>query len=162
MTTYTNESIQNIKKKDLIPIILSLQNKLEEVNNNVLVEIRNLNESFSKLQSGVSVTKQVNTLLSSRLVSIERQCWLNAQYSRRACLDIVGIPSEVEADALEEKVVAIFEKLGCHIPTKRIEEPHSHCQEKELHSHCQVFTKKGLPAGLRYQERLAKNKDEGY
>ena len=73
----------------------------------MLVEMRKLNESFSKLQAEVSVTKQVNTLLSSRLVSIERQRWLNVQYSRRACLDIVGILSEVEADVLKEKVVAI-------------------------------------------------------
>ena len=78
----------------------------------MLVQVRKLSESFSKLQAEVFVTKQVNTLLSSRLVSIERQCWLNAQYSRRECLDIVGIPSEVEADVLEEKVVATFEKLG--------------------------------------------------
>ena len=70
MTTYTNESLQNISKKDLIPIILSLQNKLE-VSNSVLTEIRKLNESFSKLQAQVSVTKQVNTLLSSRLVRME-------------------------------------------------------------------------------------------
>ena len=121
MTTYTNELLKNINKKDLIPIVLSLQNKLDEVDNNGLVEMRKLNESFSKLQAEVSVTKQVNTLLSSKLVSIERQCWSNAQYSRRECLDIVGIPSEVEADVLEEKVVAIFEKLGCNIPTERIE-----------------------------------------
>ena len=66
----------------------------------MLVDMRKLNDSFSKLQAEVSVTKQVNTLLSSSLVSIERQCWLNAQYSRRECLDIVGIASEVEADAL--------------------------------------------------------------
>ena len=39
MTTYKNESLQNINKKDLIPIILLLQNKLEEVNNNMLVEM---------------------------------------------------------------------------------------------------------------------------
>ena len=36
------------------------------------------------------------------------------------CLDIVGIPSQVEVDALDEKVVAIFEKLGCNIPTERM------------------------------------------
>ena len=124
MTTYTNESLQNINKKDLIPIILSLQNKLEEVNNSVLVEMRKLNESFSKVEAEVSVTKQVNTLLSSRLVTIERQCLLNAQRSGREYLDIVGIPGEVEADALEEKVVAIFEKLGCNIPTERTEACH--------------------------------------
>ena len=69
MTTFTKESLQNIKKKALITIS-SLQNKFEEVKINVLVEMRKLNESFSKLQAEISVTKQVNTLVSSRLVSI--------------------------------------------------------------------------------------------
>ena len=124
MTTYTNESLKNINKKDLIPTILSPQNKLEEVNNNVLVEMRRLNESFSKSQAEVSMRKQVNILLSSRLVSIERHSWLNTQYSRQECLEIVGIPSEVEGDALEEKVVATFVKLGCKISTERIEACH--------------------------------------
>ena len=110
--TDPSELLQNINKENLVPIVLSFLKKLEEVNNSVLVEMRKLNESFPKLEAELSVTKQVNTLLSSRLVSIERQRWLNAQYSRRQCLDIVGIPSEMEADALEEKVVVIFEKLG--------------------------------------------------
>ena len=37
---------------------------------------------------------------------------------------MIGIPCEVEADALEEKVVAIFQKLGCSIPTEHIEACH--------------------------------------
>lgn len=78
MTAYTSESLQNTNKKDLIPITLSLQNKIKKVTNSVLVEMRRLNEFFFKLQAELSVTKQANTLLSSRSVSIERQCWLNA------------------------------------------------------------------------------------
>ena len=67
------------------------------------VEMRQYNESFSKLQAKISLTKQINTLLSSRLVSIENQCWLNAQYSSREWAYIIGIPSQVKADAFEEK-----------------------------------------------------------
>ena len=33
MTIYTSESLDNLYNKDLIPIVLSLQNKLEEANN---------------------------------------------------------------------------------------------------------------------------------
>ena len=40
METYTNESLQSINKKDMIPIVLSLQNKLNQANNKVLEEIR--------------------------------------------------------------------------------------------------------------------------
>ena len=75
---------------------------------------------------------KLNYLWQSRLILsyqagllVEKhQCWLNTQYSRWEYLDIVGIPSEVEADALEEKVVAIFENLGCNISTKQIEACH--------------------------------------
>ena len=112
--TYTNESLQSINKKDMIPIVLSLQNKLDhQANNKVLLEeIRKLNENFSKLEPELSVTKQVNSLLLHRLVNMERHCWANTKYSRWECLDIIGIPSEVEPDVSEENVVNIFEKLS--------------------------------------------------
>ena len=124
MATYTNESLQSIIKKDMIPIVLSFQNKLVQANNKVLEEIRKLKNNFSELEFKLSVTKQGNSLLSRRLVNMERQCWAEAQHSRRGCLDIIGIPNEVEADVLEEKVVNIYEKLGCNIPSNRIEACH--------------------------------------
>ena len=127
MATYTNESLDKLYKRELIPIVLSLRNKLDEANNSkteLLDEIRKLNDKFDKLQSDVCVTKNVNNLLSSRLVDIERQCWANAQYSRRECLDIVSIPSEVKDETLEESVVGIFDKLGCSIDSDRIEACH--------------------------------------
>ena len=112
----------------MIPIVLALQSKLDEAkleaNNKVREEIRKLNDSFSKLECEFSVAKQVNSLLSSRLPNMERLCWANAQYSRRECIDFIGIPSEVNADDLEEKVVNIFEKLILHIAPNRIEACH--------------------------------------
>ena len=52
---------------------------------------------------------------------MERQCWANAQYSRRECLDIAGIPREVSGKVLEEKVLKVFAKHGCDISPDRIE-----------------------------------------
>ena len=99
----------------MIPIVLSLQNKLDQANNKVLEEIRKLNNNFSNLESKLSVTKQINYFFLHRLVNIEHHCQANVEYSRRECLDIIDIPSEVEADILEEKAADIFEKLGCNI-----------------------------------------------
>ena len=90
----------------------------------MLDEIRKLSDNFSKLESELSVIKQVNSLLSRRLVNMERPCWANAQCSPWEFLDIIGIPNEVEADVLEEKVVNIFDKLGCNILANRIEACH--------------------------------------
>ena len=124
MATYTNKSLEKINKRDMINIVLSLQSKLDEANNRVVEEVRKLSDAFLKLQSELAVSQQVNSLLSDRLTNMERQCWANAQYTRRECLDVVGIPSEVGPDVLEEKVLNIFGKLGCDIPSERIEACH--------------------------------------
>ena len=128
MASYTNDSLDKLRKQDLIPTVLSLQSKLDEtnneVNNKVLEEVRNLSDTITKFSSELSITKTVNTLLSSRLVTLERQCWANAQYSIRECLDIVGIPREVSGEVLEEKVLDIFDKIGCNISPDNIESCH--------------------------------------
>ena len=59
-----------------------------------------------------------------QLIDNERQCWANAQYSRRKCLDIVDIPSEVKDKTLEETVVGIFDKLCCSIDSDWIQACH--------------------------------------
>ena len=90
----------------------------------VVKEIRKLSDAILKLQSELAVSKQVNSLLSNRSTSIERQCWAKAQYSGRECLDVIGIPSKVNADVLEEKVLNNFGKLGCDILPERIDACH--------------------------------------
>ena len=48
-------------------------------------------------------------------MTLERQCWENAQYSRKECLEVVGIPHQVDDNLLERKVLSIFERVGCTI-----------------------------------------------
>ena len=78
MASYTNDSIDKLRKQDLVSIVLSLQSKLDEANNEannkVLREVRNLSDTITNLSSELSITKNVNTLLSSRLVTLKRQC----------------------------------------------------------------------------------------
>ena len=101
----------------MILIVLYLQNKFDQADSKLLQEIRKLNNNFSKIESELSMTKQVNSLLSHRLLNMEHQCQANAQYSKRECLDIIGILSEVEADVLEGKAAKILQRLGCNIPS---------------------------------------------
>ena len=53
---------------------------MHAANSEIMNQIRNFNENFQKLQFQLTVDKQVNSLLSKRLVSLERQFWPNAQY----------------------------------------------------------------------------------
>ena len=82
MPQYTEESLDKLLKRELIPIVLSLeeqnrslQSRMSEVNNEVVEELRKFNGNFSKLQSELSIAKRVNTELTKRIVTLERQCW---------------------------------------------------------------------------------------
>ena len=83
---YTEETFNKLSKREIIEIALSLKNKVEAsniANTYALEEIRKFNEKFFKLESEINVVKKVNTLFNKRVVDKERQCWANAQYSRR-------------------------------------------------------------------------------
>ena len=112
MSIYTEETLDKLNKKELITILLSLQSKVESANNEILDQVRQLNQKFSQLEAKYSVVKQGNSLLSKRFVDMERQCWGNAQYSRRECLEVVGILDSVQNNKLEDKVLTIFKKIG--------------------------------------------------
>ena len=47
---------------------------MSEVNNEVVEEMRKFNETFSKLQSELSIAKRVNTEFTKRILTLERQC----------------------------------------------------------------------------------------
>ena len=79
MATYTDNSLDTLRKQDLIPIVLSLESKLEGKDNTVLEEVRKLNESISKLYAGRARTKNVKNLLLTKFTALERQCWVNAK-----------------------------------------------------------------------------------
>ena len=92
MSQYTKEALDKTLKRELIPIVLSLQNKITEDNNAMLQGMRTLNDNFAILQAELVVTKRVNSELFNRIVTVERQCWANAQYSRRERLEVAEIP----------------------------------------------------------------------
>ena len=97
---------------------------MESANNEILHQVRQLNQKFSQLESEDSIVKQANSLLLKRLVDMERQCWANAQYSRRECLEVVGIPDSVQNNELEDKVLTIFKKIGSEVSPRDIESCH--------------------------------------
>ena len=80
--SYTEEVLDKLDKRELIGMVISLQSKETEKNDLILEEIRKLNDKFSQLESENVVIKQANSLLSKRLVDMERQCLANAQYPK--------------------------------------------------------------------------------
>ena len=107
------------------------------MNNDALEEIRKFNENFVKLESEINIVKKVNALLNKRVIDMERQCWANAQYSRRECLEVAGIPRDVLNENLESKVLKVFSKVGCEILSRDIEACHCLMNNDSLSNFCE-------------------------
>ena len=129
MWIYTEEALDKLNKKELINTLLSLRSKVESANKIISDQVRQLNQRFSQLESENCIVKQDNSFLLKRLVDMERQCWANAQYSRKEFLEVEGIPESVENNELEGKVLTIFKKIGSEVSPRDIEV--FHCLEKD-------------------------------
>ena len=76
---------------------------------NLSTTTKDLLAQSKKLEADVAIVKNVNSKLVERVVATERQCWENAQYSRRNMLKAVGIQTLVRDNVLQQKVCDIFQ-----------------------------------------------------
>ena len=74
------------------------------------------------MQSELCVSKQVSSKLREQIVSLERQCWSNCQYSRRECLELSCLPESIENSELEETALQLFKKLYVEVDSSNIED----------------------------------------
>ena len=58
------------------------------------------------------------------VVATDRQCWENAQNSRRDTLEVVGIPMSVRDNVLDQKVCEEFQEIGVDICDRDIQAFH--------------------------------------
>ena len=58
--------------------------------------------------------------LNEQLINIERRQYKLAQYSRRVCIEIQGIPQDIKIINLEDTVIKIFEKIEMSINKRMI------------------------------------------
>ena len=91
MAKLSEESLKKLGKPELIAFPMNLQEKNESIQHDVKDEVRELRECVKKLEGKLALSKKINELLSDRLVNMERQCWANAQYSTRECVEVAGI-----------------------------------------------------------------------
>ena len=108
---YTKESLPKPSKTQLIAMDLSQMDETKITIKSLRDEVKTMNTNFKKFEADVSIIKTVNNLLIKKSVEIEQQCWANAQYFRKECLEIAGIPTSILQQNLEEKVCQIFEAI---------------------------------------------------
>ena len=100
-----------------------LRNRLTTIAS-LTAEINRLNENFQKLKSDVSVVKNVKNILSKQMSSIERQYWKIAQYSRRECVEVMGLPLSIEGKDLGPTVCRVLQHVGVGMTREGIEACH--------------------------------------
>ena len=97
MPKLSEESLNKLTKPELIAFSMNLQEKNESIQHDQKDEVRELKECVKKLEEQLALSKNISEMLSDQLVNMERQCWANAQYSRRECVGVAGIPQSVSA-----------------------------------------------------------------
>ena len=96
-------------------MVLLLQSKETEKNNLILEEILSWMINLVNLNLNYVVIKQAKSLLSKCLV----------EYSRTKCIEVVSIRDSVNNSELEDKVLTVFQKVGCELSPQNLEASHS-------------------------------------
>ena len=102
--THTEAVLNKLTKPELVQLLLKTEATLGSQITDLSKEIKDTLTYLKKLKADIAVVKTVNDRLVERVIKTERQCWENAQYSRRDTLEIVGIPNSVGKSVLEETV----------------------------------------------------------
>ena len=108
---HTLASLEKLGKSDLARLVMDYQNKFDTVLNNINSELLDLKNKFTKLESDLEISRNVNNKLVDQVTRLERKCWGNEQYSTRECIEISGIPQSIEQIDLERTVLNVFDKI---------------------------------------------------
>ena len=107
---HTENTLKHLKKENLIGLVLNLQNEREKLMEkfrkrlDILSNtIDNLSSKLDLVESSLVVTKTVNDNLLNRITTLERSLHAQEQYSRRECLEIVGIPISIDDKNLQSR-----------------------------------------------------------
>ena len=72
-SNYTKESLKSYNKQQLIKVFLEVLQQSKETINKLTDEIKLLKENYKKLESDISVSKNVSSLLTDQMNNVERQ-----------------------------------------------------------------------------------------
>ena len=120
----SESALKKLSKDEVIALALEYQNKFDSTLTNINKEISDLRQNYEKMQSELYVSRQVSSKLREQIVSLERQCWSNCQYSRRECLELSGLPESIENSELEDTTLQLFKNLDIEVDPSNIEGCH--------------------------------------
>ena len=109
---HTEAVLNKLSKPELVRIILNAEANLGSQIAKLATEIKDLLAHSKKLEADMAIVRNVNSKLVERVVATKRQCWENAQYSRRDELKVVGYQCLFGTMSLSRRFVTCFRKLA--------------------------------------------------
>ena len=86
----------------------------------IIVEIKQLEVDFCKLEFELAISRKVNDKLIQQFILVKK-CWANEQYYYRECLEISGIREYTHNDDLENSLLKLFDECGTPVYLENIE-----------------------------------------
>ena len=112
--------LEKLGKSDLARLVICYQNKFDPALNNINYELLDLKNKFTKLESDLKISRNVNNKLVDQVARLELKWWENEQYSRMECTEISVIPLSDR----EKTVLNVFDKTDAPIDPQNIEACH--------------------------------------
>ena len=128
MTRTLNEAVLNkLSKPDLVQSILNIEANLDQ-----------------RLLKRPRKSKTCQYILKNlRQAWLLRQFWENAQYSKRGTLDVLGLPTSLRYNFLDQKLCDVFQEIGVDICDRDIQAKSS---ERQRPNNGQIYQQKRLPS----------------
>jgi seryl-tRNA synthetase len=172
---FTKDNLDKFTKQQVIEVVLNLQKehkdnkaKMDDMNNRISKMEKKIEELLLRNEELVSkdcVSGAISGVLEKKMQALETEINLQQQYSRRECLEIVGIPLSEAADGnggdvLEGKVLEIFKAIGVEMSSNDVQACH------RLKGNDRVIIKlsnrKHVHQVLTNKRKLRERKNNGY
>ena len=121
---HTESSLMKLNKEDLVRLLLDYQGKFNSFLNGLKNNFDELKTKFTKLETDLNVSRNVNYKLLDRLVNVVQKTFASEQYSRRECLETSGNLPSVKDNELKTKVLSILEEIGAPADPRLVEDCH--------------------------------------
>ena len=80
---HSRESLGKLGKSDLARLVVDYQNRFDAALNNTNSELLDLKNKFTKLESNLEVSRNINKKLVDQVTMLEQNSWENEHYVRR-------------------------------------------------------------------------------
>ena len=121
---HTLESLGKLGKSDLARLVVDYQNRFDVALNNKNSELLDLKNKFTKLESNLGVSRNINKKLVDQVIILEQNSWENEHYVRREWIGISGIPWSTEQIGLEKTALNNFDKTDAPVDQQNNEVCH--------------------------------------